>query len=61
MSKINGIEGVKAQIGAQVAEIIRDGKTYYGTFGIKGYNLNYDIYFLYIQLLFSLLIFQRYC
>lgn len=45
MSKINGVEGLKAYIGAQVAEIIRDGKTYYGTFGIKGYNLNYDIYF----------------
>lgn len=45
MSKIDGVEGLKAYIGAQVSEIIRDGKTYYGTFGIKGYNLNHDIYF----------------
>ncbi|WP_297630323.1 FtsX-like permease family protein [uncultured Clostridium sp.] len=45
MSKLNGVDGIEAYIGAQVAEIIRDGKTYYGNFAIKGYNLNYDMYF----------------
>lgn len=45
MSKLNGVDGIEAYIGAQVAEILRDGKTYYGNFAIKGYNLKYDMYF----------------
>ncbi|MGL4847348.1 MAG: ABC transporter permease [Clostridium sp.] len=45
MSKLNGVDGVEAYIGASVAQILRDGKTYYSNFSIKGYNLNYDMYF----------------
>lgn len=45
MSKINGVEGIEAYIGAELAEVNIGDKTYYGNFPIKGYNLNYDNYF----------------
>lgn len=45
ISKISGVQGVKAYIGANLAKIEMDGKTYYGNFPIRGYDLNYDIYF----------------
>lgn len=45
ISKVDGVSGLKAYIGANLAQIDMDGKTYYGTFPIKGYDLNYDTYF----------------
>ncbi|MGL5614966.1 MAG: ABC transporter permease [Sarcina sp.] len=45
ISKINGVEGVKASIGATVVEVKYDNGTHYGTFPINGYDLNDNIYF----------------
>lgn len=45
ISKIDGVNGVEAYIGAQLAEININDKLYYGDFPIKGYNLDYDNYF----------------
>lgn len=45
ISKINGVEGVKASISATVVEVNYDNKIHYGNFGITGYDLNNDIYF----------------
>ena len=45
ISKINGVEGVKASIGATIVEVNYDNKIHYGNFRITGYDLNNDIYF----------------
>lgn len=45
ISKINGVQGIKAYIDASLAEIKIDNKVYYGNFPIKGYDLSYDTYF----------------
>ena len=45
IGSVQNVTGVKAYVGASLAKIQIDGKTYYGNFPIKGYDLNYNDYF----------------
>ncbi|WP_297436609.1 FtsX-like permease family protein [uncultured Clostridium sp.] len=42
---VKDVAGIKAYVGASLAKIRIDGKTYYGNFPIKGYDLDYNDYF----------------
>ena len=42
---VKDVAGIKAYVGASLAKIQIDGKTYYGNFPIKGYDLDYNDYF----------------
>ena len=42
---VKDVAGIKAYVGASLAKIQIDGKTYYGNFPIKGYDLEYNDYF----------------
>ncbi|MGL4990141.1 MAG: ABC transporter permease [Sarcina sp.] len=44
ISKLDGVSGIQAYIGGTLAQISLNGKTYYGNFPIKGYDLNYNDY-----------------
>lgn len=44
ISKLEGVSGIQAYIGGTLAQISLNGKTYYGNFPIKGYDLNYNDY-----------------
>lgn len=45
ISKLPNVDGLKAFINVNLAEVKIDNKVYYGNFPVKGYDLNYDTYF----------------